>query len=337
MSELRLHRVAVVQPYVRFLRQLGAPVDGGLRRARLSKFALESSNNFVPSESFYRFVVEMARHERLEYLGFNVGQSFGADCADPGMSRILLGSPTMLNGLEKACDITNRTISRCELGLMHSPDGTKTCFYHRPSCGPSNAASDHIAWFGIMVLLGMIRTFAGQGWRPQEIGVMASGNPGACIRKAFPDTRIRMSQPVSYLSMPRELLCTPPPGTRTVPHGDVVRVEPLGATVPDSLKLVMRSCPMDQVGIDIFAEMFRTSRRGLQRKLTAHGTSFSKLREEVRFETAREALGDENVSIDELARALGYRHPTHFSRAFRRICGMSPRRYRWLHAGERSA
>ena len=176
MSELRLHRVAILLPYARFLDEIGAPVESGFRRARLPYDCLDDPNNYVPSQSFYGFVADMAHRERMPYLGFHVGQSFGASCADPNMAQLLCSSPTMLSGLEKACELTNKTISRCEIGLIPAPGGERVLFYHRPGCSWRNPAAGQIAWFGIMAMLGMIRTFAGVGWRPTEKGLM-SGTP----------------------------------------------------------------------------------------------------------------------------------------------------------------
>jgi AraC-like DNA-binding protein len=50
--------------------------------------------------------------------------------------------------------------------------------------------------------------------------------------------------------------------------------------------------------------------------------------DEVRFDLAVPLLNDEALTITEIAYELGYANVAHFSRAFRRITGMSPRNYR---------
>lgn len=331
MGELRLHRVALLLPYVRFLQDVGAPVQRGLRRARVPSCALEDPNNYIPSNNFYTFVAEMARQERLENLGFHVGEYLGADCADPNMVALLSSSPTMLTGLEKACALTNRTISRCEIGLTPSPDGEEIWFFHRPSCSDDNPVASQIAWFGIMVMLGMIRTFAGVGWRPTNIGVMSEGPPSKCIYAVLPDTRIQVGQPFSWVATPTQLLSLPPIVEAGEQQGEG-KYCPLETTLSGSLRQLMRSYVLDEIGIDEFAEMLRTTRRSMQRMLMQDGVTFSGLREEVRFEKARGLLSDPDISIADVAHDLGYRHPTHFSRAFRRIAGISPRAYRRMQA-----
>ena len=48
----------------------------------------------------------------------------------------------------------------------------------------------------------------------------------------------------------------------------------------------------------------------------------------IKKETAKEMLADPTRSVSEVAYALGYQYPQYFSRAFKRIVGCPPNRYR---------
>ena len=48
----------------------------------------------------------------------------------------------------------------------------------------------------------------------------------------------------------------------------------------------------------------------------------------VRLAQARRMLRDTERSVKEIAAAVGYTHPNHFSTAFHRAYGVSPARYR---------
>ena len=65
--------------------------------------------------------------------------------------------------------------------------------------------------------------------------------------------------------------------------------------------------------------------RTLQRRLHRHGLTYSALVERVRHEEACRLLQEHGKSIAEIAVRLGYSDPSHFSRAFRRWEGVSPR------------
>ena len=80
--------------------------------------------------------------------------------------------------------------------------------------------------------------------------------------------------------------------------------------------------------IEHVSEMLGTSPRTLQRKLSAHGTSFREVVGRARFARARELLEEPEISLGEIAVRLGYDDHGSFSRAFRRWAGVSPRAYR---------
>jgi AraC-like DNA-binding protein len=62
--------------------------------------------------------------------------------------------------------------------------------------------------------------------------------------------------------------------------------------------------------------------------LAAHGTSFSDLAEEGRFEIAQRMLGSTDLDITGIAAALDYADASAFTRAFRRWSGTTPAAWR---------
>ncbi len=68
--------------------------------------------------------------------------------------------------------------------------------------------------------------------------------------------------------------------------------------------------------------------RGLQRRLAEEGLTYSQLREEVRRDAAFRLVDNRSLSLSEVASALGYSDPAHFTRAFVRWNGVTPREYR---------
>ena len=76
------------------------------------------------------------------------------------------------------------------------------------------------------------------------------------------------------------------------------------------------------------AEMMGVSTRSLQRRLSLAGLTYSALLEQARFNNAAKLLGDTDIKIIDVAFASGYADPAHFTRAFRRISGCTPREFR---------
>jgi len=83
-----------------------------------------------------------------------------------------------------------------------------------------------------------------------------------------------------------------------------------------------------RLGFENTAEELGLSKTTLKRKLGSMETSYSEIVEQVRFDLARQMLLNTEVPISEIALDLGYRHPANFTRAFKRISGLSPITYR---------
>jgi AraC-like DNA-binding protein len=96
----------------------------------------------------------------------------------------------------------------------------------------------------------------------------------------------------------------------------------------DDLRMLILARPGHFPDIDSLAEKLHTSTRTLRRRLKAEGSSYRRLLEEIRFELAREYLGDTKLPLDEISFLLGYTEPGTFSHAFRRWSGQPPSEYR---------
>ena len=329
IESIPLHRVAVLLPFTDFLADVGSPVELGFRQAGLPVCALEDVNNYVPSHRFWAFLVNMAQREDIEDLGFRVGQRFGANCADPHLTDLLRRSPTLYQGLLRASELINKTISHCRVGLVQQPHSEHTYFFHSPSCDAHNLVIKQIGWFGLMTLISIVRVFTGPKWQPSEIGLMTDHPPCRYIREQFPGTRMRLSQPYSYIALENALLSLPPLTHETAaPASSRLHCEPVSNDFVGSLKQVMHAYVEESdLSVEFAAGLCDTSKRSLQRHLSEMGTRYSEVLGQVRFHAACRMLQDPNMTVADVAHKLGYSNPTHFSRAFRRIAGVNPKLY----------
>ena len=85
--------------------------------------------------------------------------------------------------------------------------------------------------------------------------------------------------------------------------------------------------------IEAVARLLCFSPRTFQRLLNEAGVSYSDLLDRCRCKAACQALEHTQQSIKDIAAALGYSDPTHFTRAFRRWAGVAPRAYRHRSLG----
>jgi len=95
---------------------------------------------------------------------------------------------------------------------------------------------------------------------------------------------------------------------------------------------IIRLIPCGRPTVAHVARELGLSTRGLQRHLSMVDLSHSKLVAEIQFELAHEYLVHTRLPILEIASRVGYLDTAHFSRAFLRWTGVSPRRYRMREA-----
>lgn len=92
--------------------------------------------------------------------------------------------------------------------------------------------------------------------------------------------------------------------------------------------LLVKELPLRGTGAIDVARELGMSERTLRRRLADEGTSHRRLLEEARREVAIRLLGEQRLSIDEVAYHLGYAQPSSFQRAFKRWTGMPPATFR---------
>jgi AraC-like DNA-binding protein len=93
-------------------------------------------------------------------------------------------------------------------------------------------------------------------------------------------------------------------------------------------RIVAALLPEGRLDIHLVSEVVRLSPRTLQRRLHAEGLTFAGVVARTRFAQAVRMLDDPTRKVIEVALDLGYSDPAHFTRAFERWTGLTPREYR---------
>jgi len=328
-NSIAVHRVALLEPFVRFFEGIGSPVGSLLRRAKVANSVLDDLNNYIPSQLYWQFLVDSANSEGISDIGFRVGHQFGADAADPRMNELLQRSPTMYSGLLEAFRLVNRTVTHCRMGILQPPGREYAHFFHHPSCGIDNPALQQIGWFGITTLIGMVRAYAGPRWEPTEIGFMTDRDSEPFIKATYPRTTIVRSKRYCYVSVEKTLLNLPPIAFRAKTTDAATDYTAMPDSFARSLETILRPYVTNtKMSADFAAEISGLSKRTLQRRLMHEGTSYNQIINHLRFRTASKMLQDSEMQITEVALKLGYSDVGHFSRAFRKISGSSPLKLR---------
>jgi AraC family transcriptional regulator of adaptative response / methylphosphotriester-DNA alkyltransferase methyltransferase len=92
----------------------------------------------------------------------------------------------------------------------------------------------------------------------------------------------------------------------------------------EALAAIERDYADDALSLGSVAHTIATSRRQLQRVFADRHTSFRRELQRVRMTRAAELLREDSLPVAAVARAVGYRQPAQFSKAFRRHHGRPP-------------
>jgi AraC family transcriptional regulator of adaptative response / methylphosphotriester-DNA alkyltransferase methyltransferase len=92
----------------------------------------------------------------------------------------------------------------------------------------------------------------------------------------------------------------------------------------EALAAIERDYADEYLSLASVARSIATSRRQLQRVFGERNTSFREELQRVRMARAAELLRGGGIPVGVVARAVGYRQPAQFSKAFRRHHGCPP-------------
>ena len=310
--------------FAAFLEGIGAPVNRHLRSQGLPD-SCEDANAYVPLRQAWAFFDTCARHED-RFLGWHVGQFVGDRNLNAGLLRKLERAPTLFQALQGLIQLSRTEASHVQLGIRGRRDDAIIFTSYPLMKGVPGYASSQAYQLGLIV--GLVRHFAGQNWMPDEIGIEDPIVPGVA-KELFAGSRILARQPVGYLSIQRSCL-------HLASHSDDREVggsDPFGQPerwgYVDTLRALLEAhLPGGGVSEALAASLMGTSVSTLKRRLSDAGTNYRAVVDQLRFNKAKELLEHTSEQIVNVAAAVGFDDPSHFTRMFRRVSGVSPREVR---------
>jgi AraC-like DNA-binding protein len=289
-SQLRLPVVcrALLEPYVDFLDEIGAPTDRYLKRAKLP-IRHQPAAEYVSNRGYFEFVGIAAREEGILDLGYRSCMHIGRTRLSPELVKRMDRSPTLYRALKGFCRDVHKDASHIQMGLVEAPD--RILFWQR-----SAREAGHLGWdiseqAIVSIVIDIVRHFAGPNWNPAAIQSRAPVVPNEC-REHLPNTRLHSGGQALTIPVPRSLLHLPPCSQRAIS-----RRIPSPLTYPDDLPTALREVLKGHLRggsacLELAADVVGTSPRTLQRRLRECGTSFVRVMEQARYQVAVSLLAN---------------------------------------------
>ncbi|MFK4508344.1 AraC family transcriptional regulator [Bradyrhizobium daqingense] len=329
MSKIHLTRCQHLSPFVDILNHLGAPTASLLGKFRLPTSLEEKADHYIPILPAIEFAELARRSQGIEDFGFHASQQLHFEHLSEKTRNLICHSPTLLVGLQQTCKWASLEDSNLSNWLERHDNHVRICSRLAGTKGLQHL--EHSQWLQNIFPIYIVRQFAGPDWTPATIAFEARYTPTPACQSLWPSTRFLSGQEASWIDVPVSMLALPNSasanGNRSRLKND--EVEHSSDEIIGALKLMLPSY-LDQgpPALAEVAEMAGVSTRSFQRKLSRAGITYSSLVDTVRFENARRLLRDTDSKIIEVAFASGYSDPAHFTRAFRRIAGVTPGQFR---------
>jgi AraC-like DNA-binding protein len=333
MSALPVGKTITLRNYVRVLRAIGAPVDAGLRRARLPTHFEEIPDAWVPTERLGFFIADMAAREGVPDLGLLALSRDPRQVLVPGFFDPIVNSPTLYIALQLLPLITGRQQTRLRNWVERAGDQVRFCLV-LPL--PLEAPGHYIQETRTLSVMEMVvRVFAGPDFVPTRVLLRSRARDlRVDLESAYGGTPVKTGQPYGAIEFPHALLsCTNArvgahPPSSSNPMSDLERPTTFAAALEACLEPYMLD---GYPHIGFAAEIAGTSIRSLQRRLGGEKTTYMEVIDKVRCRAAMSHMRDSELTINQIAERLGYSENSSFTRAFRRWTGTTPTEYRSRH------
>lgn len=334
MKSIPLTRARHATNFAIAMQDKGEKPDGLLASTHLDAELLHGigGDGVISAISMLEFAENAAHRTGIRDLGFWAGlvpiEGYGA------FGRHVINAPTLHGAIMTFCREVKSECSGSDYFLRIGDE--EAWFCHGLVPGGEVQQSQH-ELYALMIITQVIRLALGADWQPDQIRLQSRDDSGARVNDYLLNTTIEFGAPITAVRFPKEKLAAPlnqPETIATASHDDKLQENTTGfpedplVAIKALITLYIREA--NRPNIEIAADIAGVSKRTLQRYLGSRATSYHRLVDEVKYEIALPLLKDPANTVTAISSMLGYSDIAHFSRAFKRITGISPRAYREL-------
>jgi AraC-like DNA-binding protein len=312
------------------LQQLGFDPAALFAQTGVSPEVFSNANSLIANVDVSRLLCACVELTGCHHFGLLTGKSTG------------LASLGFLGALARyAPDVGSavRAINRY-LGLNHtvgianlSEDGDLAMWSYAVY-EPGLPGADQVYQCASALACNVLRELCGGQWAPREVLLACARPRDAQPFRSFYRAPVRFDADHATLVFARSWLSQPVRDAdavrhRTLVHQAVAMEARIAHVMPDLVCRVLRRLMLSgRASMTEVAAAFSLHRRTLDRQLEAHGVTFRRLVDRVRFAVSQQLLRDTDMPIGEIASALHYANPGAFATAFRHWSGMTATQWR---------
>lgn len=321
VKKVRVARGAFYSHFIDEFERRGGPVQTWMEDAGLPLVMREDPDSYVSSSAFWSFLSRAEKNiGEVEATG-NAVRSLRLGTFSLPTRTAISTAPTLISGLQQLVQWCPHENSDRSLWL----DNRHPEYIRVFSSSAFSKLGYHANYLQNWAAIEVVRHFAGSSWVPAEIAFQSKLPPDERFYEDVVGARLFEGQTSAWISIPKKQVA------RMLSASTVLNMVQAAAgsvamadneAIRELLKAFIRDGK--SVSVEQAAEWCGLSLRTLQRLLTKTGSSFRSLLHEARCEIATEHLMDGDTRVIDVAMALGYQDSSHFTRAFRKVTGLTP-------------
>ena len=325
MLQLHLIKAAQAKPFVNVLEAAGAPVRKLSERVGMPIDAVYAGKGVIGEYCVWRFIDLSAKHEKLDLLGYDVARQYPVNSVEGLGGMRTRTAMTLKQLLEYFIEDAQAESTGCPYSLAPDADGI---WFVRKRMFGEKWKNWQTEQYMIAIIIQIIRLCAGPRWLPPRVKINSS-NEALPFPDEWESIKLAWGSKSTEILIPEKVLALPPGKQLPQKTIDLDKVSDPGPKTPLKFtELVRTQILTNTTGLENAAQQTGLSPKTLKRKLLQDSTSYSEMVDQLRFELAQSKLKNSAAPVYVIARELGYEHHASFTRAFKRICGITPQEYR---------
>jgi len=323
-------RVGPMRAVPEVLAQFGVDPAELFDRTGIPAHTFDKANNFVANAAESQLLRACVERTGCRHFGLLLGRK--ADLASLGiLGSLARHAPDVGRGLRAI----NRFLGiNSTVGVATLSEHGELAMWSYAIYEPGLPGADQVYQCGSALACNILREVCGRDWTPREVLLPFSRPHDPQPFRSFYGAPVRFDADHASIVFARNWLTRPVHRADDELHGTLLKcAELMEATactgLPDRVCRVLRRQMLSGRGsmADVAAAL-SVHRRTLDRQLEAHGVSFRRLAERVRFAVSQQLLRDTDMPIGEIACVLQYANPGAFATAFRQWSGVTASQWR---------
>ena len=334
MKNIALIHASQTLPFIEFLENNGCPTERLLQKAKLPLALLDRVDGYIPEQQLWQLLDVVSRREGINDFGMRVGADIDIHALLDGLLSRLALQPTLHSTLDTFCQLVQEESSDAQFWLSTSADGEHHWFC-RGGVPGIQVGMREAEQYTLLLMVELVRLVTCTRWQPKCVRLQTTDVEAFNNAELLSNCDVIVGQNVTAIEIPSYLANTPDaPNWHTKQSALEISMRSHKHETPakdfvGSLSQVLELYLQEQsTDINTAAEIVGVSARTLQRRLAKEGLGYSQLVDKARFKNSVSLLKDKNNKLIDVAYDLGYSDPAHFSRAFKRWAGVSPREFR---------